>query len=187
MKKALADSDIVPKCQLQNLPSVAQPIRPAGLVLQLVHRVQRVVKRRRTYLRNLASELARPSPAEAPPPGLHDRFRAGDPVRVRSAEAIRSTLDRWNQLRGCAFMEEMWPYCGTSHRVLKRVERFMDERDYLIKRCSGIVLLEDARCEGTKDFGPCDRYCYYFWREEWLERVPAPAEKAAPPGSDVTR
>jgi hypothetical protein len=28
-------------------------------------------------------------------------------------------------------MEEMWPFCGTTQKVFKRVEKFLDERDYL--------------------------------------------------------
>jgi hypothetical protein len=26
-------------------------------------------------------------------------------------------------------------------------------------------------CQGTKDFGRCDRSCFFFWREEWLEKL----------------
>ncbi len=98
-------------------------------------------------------------------------LKPGDFVRVKSAKEIRMTLDRWNQLQGCGFMEEMWPHCGTTQRVLKRVERFLDERDYLVKKCKGIVLLENVLCQGTKDFGRCDRSCHIFWREEWLEKI----------------
>lgn len=98
-------------------------------------------------------------------------IKAGDLVRIKSKEEIRNTLDRWNRLHGCAFMDEMWPYSGKSHRVYKRIERFLDERDYLVKKCDGIVILESVFCEGTKDFGPCDRSCFLFWREEWLERI----------------
>ena len=68
-------------------------------------------------------------------------------------------------------MEEMWPYCGTTQKVFKRVEKFLDERDYLLKKCRGIVILEGIFCEGTKDFGQCDRSCFFFWREEWLEKI----------------
>jgi len=98
-------------------------------------------------------------------------LKPGDWVIVKSKEEIKETVNNWNQLKGCAFMEEMWPYCGTKQRVLKRVERFLDERDYLVKKCKGIVLLEGVMCQGTKDFGPCDRSCFYFWREEWLEKI----------------
>jgi hypothetical protein len=96
---------------------------------------------------------------------------AGQSVRVRSKEEIQATLDNWNYLRGCGFMEEMWPYCGTSQRVLKPVKWFLDERDYRFKKTRGIVFLEGLTCQGTIDYGRCDRNCYYFWREEWLEAV----------------
>jgi len=97
-------------------------------------------------------------------------LKAGDVVRVRSREKIQATLDHRNQLNGCTFTEEMWPYCGTTQRVLKRVERVLDERDFLVKKCKGIVLLEGIMCEGTKELGPCDHACFFFWREEWLEK-----------------
>ena len=106
-----------------------------------------------------------------------DALQPGDLVRIRSKEEIHATLDHWNQRRGCAFLDEMWSYCGTHRRVFKRVERFLDERDYITKRCKGIVLLEGLICEGTKHFGPCDRSCFYFWREEWLEKIDENAPK----------
>ena len=75
-----------------------------------------------------------------------DALQPGDLVRVRSKEDIRATLDHWNQRRGCAFLDEMWPYCGTQQRVFKRVERFLDERDY---RISGDAL--DLFCSMVGD------------------------------------
>jgi hypothetical protein len=98
-------------------------------------------------------------------------LKAGDVVRVRSAEEIQSTLDRFKELKGCAFLEYMWQYCGTTQRVLKPVERFLDERDYKVKKARGIVLLENVICQGTPVFGRCDRACHLFWREEWLEKI----------------
>ena len=86
-------------------------------------------------------------------------------------EEIEATLNHWRQLKGCGFMPEMEGYCGTTQRVLKRVERFVDERDLLVKKARGIVFLDGVFCQGTADFGPCDRTCYFFWREEWLEKV----------------
>ncbi|NOZ61327.1 MAG: hypothetical protein GXO74_06565 [Calditrichaeota bacterium] len=99
------------------------------------------------------------------------KLQQGDLVKVLAEEEIRITLDQKNQLKGCVFMDGMWDYCGTTQRVFKRVEKFMDERDYLMKKSNGIVLLEGAICNGTKAFGPCDRSCFFFWREEWLEKV----------------
>ena len=98
-------------------------------------------------------------------------LQAGDTVRVRSREEIERTLNYWHQLRGCTFMPEMARYCGTVQRVLKPMARFVDERDLRVKRARGIVLLEGVLCGGTADFGPCDRACHLFWREEWLERI----------------
>jgi hypothetical protein len=97
---------------------------------------------------------------------------AGDMVRVKSEEEIKATLNHLGQSRGCAFMADiMTPYCGTVQRVLKTMERFVDERDLRVKKCKGLVLLEGVMCEGTTVFGRCDRSCFMFWREEWLEKI----------------
>lgn len=162
-----------PVCQIYCLGPMSEPVGRVERVWQLRNRLKRILKRRLRYLKNL------------PLKGTGDRIvgpvssahiaavalQPGDLVRVRSREQIRATLDRWGRLKGCDIMEEMWQYCCTSQRVLKRVEKFLDERDYRVKRCKGIILLEGIMCEGTVDYGPCDRSCYYFWREEWLEKI----------------
>lgn len=107
-------------------------------------------------------------------------LKPGEWVRVKTRQQIRATLDPFKELKGCAFLEEMWQYCGTPQRVLQRVERFLDERDYKVKRTSGIVLLADVICHGTPVFGRCDRGCHLFWREEWLEKL-----NSNPLGSDM--
>lgn len=99
-------------------------------------------------------------------------FKAGDLVRVRTREEINSTLDPFKELKGCAFLPEMYQYCGTQQRVLKSMQRFMDERDYKLKKVRGVILLENVICNGTPTFGPCDRCCFLFWRVEWLEKIP---------------
>ena len=98
-------------------------------------------------------------------------LKAGDTVRVRSLEEIQATLDPWKELKGCAFLEYMQEYCGTTQRVLQSMERFLDERDYKVKKVKGIILLDGVICRGTPVFGRCDRCCYLFWREEWLEKI----------------
>jgi hypothetical protein len=101
-------------------------------------------------------------------------LQAGDWVRVRSREEIEATLDRWKELKGCAFLEYMWQYCDTRQQVLQPMERFLDERDYKVKKVKGLVLLKDVICRGTPVFGRCDRCCHLFWRVEWLEKIDAP-------------
>jgi hypothetical protein len=98
-------------------------------------------------------------------------LQISDWVRVRSFEEIQSTLGSFNELKGCAFLDYMKEYCGTEQRVFKVLERFLDERDYQVKKVKGVVLLEGVFCQGTPVFGRCDRSCLLFWREEWLEKI----------------
>jgi hypothetical protein len=98
-------------------------------------------------------------------------FKKGDFVRVRSLSEILSTLDPFKELKGCAFLPEMNQYCETTQLIFKSMEHFIDERDYKLKKTHGIILLENVICSGTPVFGQCDRCCFLFWREEWLEKV----------------
>lgn len=98
-------------------------------------------------------------------------LESGDLVRVREIEEIKKTLDPFNELRGCSFMPDMEKYCGTKQRVFRSMKYFMDERDYKLKKTKGLILLENVFCSGTPVFGQCDRCCFLFWREEWLERI----------------
>jgi len=161
------------QCQIQCLDQLAEPTRTFEILWQRRKRAKRIIKRRWEYLSNsIFGIIHEKDGGKGLEGGLSgNTLVPGDLVRVRSKEEIQSTLDRWNQLKGCGFMEEMMPYCGTRQRVYKRVKRFLDERDYLLKKCTGIVILEGVFCEGTKDFGSCDRSCFFFWREEWLERI----------------
>ncbi len=161
-------------CQIHDMPVVAEPIGLAEKLWQRRNRIKRILKRRWHYLMNIVSEKASMTKTVTSKAGTASTaapLQPGDLVRVRNREAIQATLNHWNQLNRCSFMEEMAAYCGTTHLVLKRVEKFLDERDYLMKKCRGIVILDGVFCEGTKDFGPCDRTCFFFWREEWLEKV----------------
>lgn len=96
---------------------------------------------------------------------------AGDFVLVKSREDIEGTLDAFHELKGCAFLEPMYEYCGTKQRVYTKVERFLDERNFKVRSSKGLYFLENLQCTGTAVFGRCDRRCYYFWRTEWLEKI----------------
>ena len=172
-----------PDCQIPCLQQIAEADADSPPA-SLVRRIKLMIRRRMTpsqertfkgrtndmmnWLGRLTGRGVKPSTS---PPALSQHLRAGDVVRVRSEEEIGSTLNHWRQLRGCTFMPEMAIYCGTTQRVHKAMERFVDERDLRVKRSRGIVLLEGVTCQGTADFGRCDRSCYLFWREEWLEKT----------------
>ena len=168
------ETKAVPReCQIHYLDQMSEPLRRGEVLWQLRNRFKRIIKRRLNYIRNLLSEVigGRPSASALEVNAAASGLQAGDRVRVKSREEIRATLDRWNGLKGTSFMEEMWPYSGTTQRVMKRIDRFLDERDYRMKRCRDMVFLEGVMCEGTKDYGKCDRSCFFFWREEWLEKI----------------
>jgi hypothetical protein len=162
-----------PECQIHCLDRMSEPLGRMDLAWQLRFKLKRVAKRRLRYVRNRLSRNGRAANASAGIGGTaaSQGLVAGQLVRVKSREEIQATLDDWNYLKGCGFMEEMWPFCGTDQRVLKPVKWFLDERDYRFKRTRGIVFLEGLYCQGTIDYGRCDRNCYYFWREEWLEPI----------------
>jgi len=157
-------------CQLRGVSGLAEGPAQA-LAIQRIRRLRNGVRRRLQFLRNIAREVARRAASAGEESKARGRLQAGDLVLVNSRREIEASLDRWNSLRHCAFLPEMWRFCGTRQRVLKRVEQFLDERDYHVKKASGLVILDGVLCGGTAAFGRCDRSCFYFWREEWLAKV----------------
>ena len=164
-------------CQLPCLPKVALGLAETepkpfltrmkqGLAVPWNYHVKRWLKS--LYYAGIEKKRATlPRSNATVSPGLKN----GDRVRVRSREEIQGTLNPFKELKGCAFLPEMWQYCETEQRVLQVMERFLDERDYKVKKVKGLVLLENVLCLGTPVFGRCDRRCHFFWREEWLEKI----------------
>ncbi len=166
------DSNQVPDCQLGRIDQTREPLGIHESIWQLRHRVKRIVKRRLVFMMNVMRRMFRKRSSSSQAAEIQfEPLKPGDWVRVRSKEEIKASLGNWNDMKGCAFMEEMWDYCGTRQQVLKRVGRFLDERDYHVKKVRRIVILDRVNCQGTVDFGPCDRNCFFFWREEWLEKI----------------
>jgi hypothetical protein len=153
---------------------MSDPMEAIEILWQRQNRLKRILKRRWRFLGSSFSKIIGAKQAVVDKKGevsSLQKLLPGDLVRVRSREEIEATLDNWNQLKRCSFVEEMVPYCNTTQRVFKRIEKFLDERDYLMKKTNSIVILQNVFCEGAKDFGACDRTCFYFWREEWLEKI----------------
>lgn len=149
-------------------------------------------RRARSALRRLGALVQRVlgrAPTRPPPsaPLEAPDLRAGDRVRVRSAEYIRSTLVD-GRLSGCAFGQGMFQYCGKELRVARVVERFFDEARFRMLKARRMVLLEGVHCEGADlpDTQRCDRMCFYFWRTEWLEELPPRPTVAGVPDSPET-
>lgn len=96
----------------------------------------------------------------------------GEWVRVKSAEQIAETVNKRGKNRGLAFTVEMLPFCGRTFRVLRRLEKMIDERTGKLISLEGTVILENVICDGCHILrGGCPKQNYHYWREVWLERV----------------
>ncbi|GLZ46959.1 hypothetical protein Acsp06_31440 [Actinomycetospora sp. NBRC 106375] len=100
-------------------------------------------------------------------------LQPGEWVRVKSLEEISATLNADNLNRGMSFDREMLQYCGRTAQVLRRVEHIIDEATGRMQTMkTPCIVLADVVC--TADYHrSCPRGVYAYWREIWLERVPA--------------
>ena len=95
-------------------------------------------------------------------------------MRVKSHQEILQTINPENKNRGLFFDAEMVPYCGGTYRVLKRVDRILDEKTgKMVRFKTQAVILEGVICQSR--YSDCRMFCprgiYSYWREIWLERV----------------
>jgi hypothetical protein len=108
------------------------------------------------------------------------RLQPGEWVIIKSREEIVATLDKSGRNRGLIFDGEMLPFCGKRFRVLRRVERILEESTgRMIKPRGTSVILENVFC--TSRFRRvCPRAIYSYWREIWLRRAPVEENLATP-------
>ena len=107
---------------------------------------------------------------EKTPDGPLD-LQPGELVRIKSKEEIVSTLDVNNSNRGLSFDPEMLWYCGHEARVLRRVERLIDEpTGELLRLKRPCIVLDGVTCRGEYH-RCCPRADFPYWREVWLKRV----------------
>jgi hypothetical protein len=101
-------------------------------------------------------------------------LRPGERVRVKPKAEILATLSTGQRNRGLWFDAEMVPFCGREFRVLRRVERIIDDRTGRMLELRGdCIILDGAVCGGhlSRNRLFCPRSIYSYWREIWLERV----------------
>jgi len=101
-------------------------------------------------------------------------LQPGELVQIRSKEEIVHTLaNGGNRNRGLSFDVEMVPYCGKSFRVLRRVEKIIDDKTgQMIRIPNACLILDGVTCSGclSKDRLFCPRNIYPYWHEVWLKR-----------------
>jgi len=102
-------------------------------------------------------------------------LQPGELVRVKSFEEIKNTLDSEGKFQGLYYTTAMDKYCGKTLAVFKRVDLAFDERRWKLSKIKNVVLLTGAYCDGNvgadKEWDGCDRSCFIWWKEGWLERI----------------
>lgn len=172
-------------CQLQVLYNGSEPpIRSDRLrnwALRLLTALERRIGRARARL-GQPDHLAPASIASAG--GLtgksdtghpaNGKLRPGELVEVLSLPEIETTLDINGNCNGLHFMEGMRPLCGKRLVIKKRVRTIFDERAWRMVKVRDTYLLEGAICDGRGlyDKEGCDRCCFYFFKGDWLRRLP---------------
>jgi hypothetical protein len=172
-------------CQLGGLPEAGRELsgvdrasrtlqRAVGFLVRSTGKVLRDPAILGRKLREVSGQDGRSDAAVAnrrPPLGLQE----GETVRIRSWEEIEATLDGDERTGGLGWMALQRRFCGQTHKVVRRVERFFDERTRRMLKVKGVVLLDGVHCMppkgGPDDYAGCQRMCLLFWKEDWLERV----------------
>jgi hypothetical protein len=113
--------------------------------------------------------------AEATTPTEVLNLREGELVEVKSKEEIMLTLNKKQRNRGMWFDVEQLPHCGKRYRVLRRVEKIINEQTgEIVQLANPCIILDGVACSGcySRDRMFCPRSIYSYWREIWLKRVP---------------
>ena len=105
-------------------------------------------------------------------------LQPGDLVEIKSKDEIMATLGPNNKNRGLIFDFEMLPYCGRRARVLKTVDKIIEEHTGRMLRLRDCVILDQVTCVG-RYHRFCPRAIHIYWREAWLSRVDESSTVAA--------
>jgi hypothetical protein len=107
-------------------------------------------------------------------PSLRLNLQPGELVEVKNQQEILATVNSNNRNRGLSFDEEMVGFCGGQYRVLRRVEKIINEKTGRMMHLPGdCIVLDGVTCQSRfkADRHFCPRSIYPYWREIWLNRV----------------
>ncbi|MHB8878264.1 MAG: hypothetical protein ACYC8T_31600 [Myxococcaceae bacterium] len=158
-------------CQIETAPQALET--PSTLERLWIRLLKRGARLASAVLRRVHPRQ-RSAPISVALPRLD--LRPGERIRVRSREEIRATLDSDGRFQGLAYVPAMDRYCQRTFVVRKRIGFFFDERTRRLLKPKDVVILDGSFCEPALsshvDYGGCDRSCFLFWKEAWLERLP---------------
>jgi hypothetical protein len=143
-----------------------------GLLIMVFNQFQALSRKLLPQRLRIADGLAYPffrgtGPGKAPE---LLRLQPGDLVEVKSKDEMMAALGPNSKNRGLIFDVEMLPYCGTRARVLRSVEKIIDEKTGRMLHLRDCVILDDVTCVG-RYHRFCPRAIHIYWREAWLRRV----------------
>lgn len=185
------------QCQTQAMADSTEPLsimdrsrlRRLKLRHYVVENIKKVIADPMFLLRKLESKFSDPNPgrstccavdgvsADQPGSILSLGLKGGERIRVKSLEEIKKTLNHEGRCEGLGFMDVvMAKYCGNIYTVRKQIGLFFDERNWRMQKLRRVVILDEVFCElpahnNDIDWAGCDRTCYLFWKEAWLERL----------------
>jgi hypothetical protein len=148
-------------------------VRPGKFVRVTSRAVgEEVAIRLRLMSRSLFMPYVEPSRRRSLPES--PAFKPGDLVRIRSKDDIAQTLGRNGKNKGLWFDREMARYCGRTARVLRKVDRIIDERNgRMLEMKHDCYILDGIVCMADRSRGRrfCPRGIYPYWRAAWLEPI----------------
>ena len=105
----------------------------------------------------------------------------GETVRIKNYHEILETLDEDWKNRGLYFDAEMVPYTNGTYKVLKRVNRIIDEKTgKMLNFKNECLILDEVVCRAR--YAKCRKLCprayYLYWREIWVEKVSGSKDSA---------
>ncbi len=111
---------------------------------------------------------ALPARAAAPVKAPGQPLVPGATVSVRSREEIYATLDARGRNRGLWFDRDMMKHCGRRYRILRRVDRLIDDATGRMLPMRHPCLVLDEVDSSGEFLRFSAQHEYPFWREEWL-------------------
>jgi hypothetical protein len=109
-------------------------------------------------------------------------LQEGEMVRIKDYSEILDTLDDEWKNRGLYFDAEMVPFANGTYKVLKRVNRIIDEKSgKMLHFKNECLILDEVVCQAR--FAKCRKLCprayYLYWREIWVERASGEGSRSA--------
>lgn len=107
-------------------------------------------------------------------PSVKLDLQPGELVQIKTQDEILLTVNTRNRNRGLSFDAEMVGYCGGQYKVLRRVEKIINEQTgKMMGIPNDCIVLEGVTCKAKFSSQRlfCPRDTYHYLREIWLKRV----------------